>query len=178
VRVSRSASFTSVDLLNSAIEAHYEDIRAAVLRRGHSPGAASDIVHDLYVKLADNPGALAQSRSLKAFLTRAAVNLGIDRLRRSRLELRLFGASEDEAMNVVADCPAPDHAWALRLRLRVLRDAIIEMPERQRAVFIMHRLHQMTPDDIARRLRISRNMVDRHLRRALIHCLDRLAELN
>jgi RNA polymerase sigma-70 factor (ECF subfamily) len=42
----------------------------------------------------------------------------------------------------------------------------------------MHRLGNLGPDEIATRLRISRNMVDRHLRRALAHCLMRLAELD
>ncbi|WP_227591658.1 sigma-70 region 4 domain-containing protein [Klebsiella aerogenes] len=44
-------------------------------------------------------------------------------------------------------------------------------------MFILHRLHRMPPDEIAARLRISRNMVDRHLRRALAHCLDRLVQM-
>jgi RNA polymerase sigma-70 factor (ECF subfamily) len=36
----------------------------------------------------------------------------------------------------------------------------------------------MDPDEIAGKLHISKNMVDRHLRRALIHCLERLSELD
>jgi RNA polymerase sigma-70 factor (ECF subfamily) len=51
------------------------------------------------------------------------------------------------------------------------------LPERRRAAFILYRLHQLSPDEIAVRLRISRNMVDRHLRRALSHCLERLTTI-
>lgn len=166
------------DLLNRAIEAHYADITAAVRRRGHSRGAALDIVHDLYVKLAAQPGILRDKHSVKAFLCRAAVNLGIDRFRRERLEARLFSGSEQEAHAVPADDALPDRALEIEARVAILRDAIAELPSRRRAVFIFHRLYGLSPDAIAVRLNISRNMVDRHLRRAFAYCLERLLQMD
>lgn len=171
---------TSLDgheLLNHAIEAHYEEITAAVRRRGHSRGAALEIVHDLYVSLAGRPDVLRDKRSIGAFLCRAAINLGIDRFRRERFEASLFSGTEEEVASVRMDGEAPDHALDVAARLAVLREAIRELPARRRAIFILHRLHHLSADDIAHRLQISRNMVDRHLRRALTHCLDRLFEM-
>lgn len=170
--VSGLSDVDSNDLLNRAIEAHYEEIVAAVGRRGHSPGAALDIVHDLYVKLAAKPDVLRNKRSIGAFLCRAAINLGIDRFRRERFEARLFSGSEYEANAVAAEGSAPDHALAVEARIAILREAIGSLPARRRAVFVLHRLHRLSPDEIAARLGITRNMVDRHLRRALAHCLD------
>ncbi|MGE7470295.1 RNA polymerase sigma factor [Bosea sp. NPDC003192] len=166
------------ELLNRAIEAHYDEIVAAVGRRGHSRAAALDIVHDLYVKLAARPHVLREKRSIGAFLCRAAINLGIDRFRRERFEARLFSGSEYEAQSIAAEGTAPDRALAIEARIAILRDAIGELPVRRRAVFILHRLHGLTPDEIARKLGISRNMVDRHLRRALAYCLDRLLQID
>lgn len=166
------------ELLNRAIEAYYFDIAKAVGRRGPSRNAALDVVHDLYVKLAAQPDALRDKRSVKAFLCRAAVNLGIDRYRREQFEARLFSGTDDEAQDIAAETAPPDRALEIEARIAILRDAIRELPERRRAVFIMHRLHHQSPDDIASKLKISRNMVDRHLRRALIHCLDRLIEMD
>lgn len=176
--MTHSISFDSDELLNRAIEAHYADIKAAVRRHGHSRSAAADIVHDLYIKLAEKPDVLQGKSSIRAFLCRAAVNLGIDRLRRSRFEGRLFSGSEQEALAVASETPPPDHALQVEARLIVLRKAIAELPVRRRAVFILHRLHGLEPDAIAKRLNISRNMVDRHLRRALAHCLGRLFEMD
>jgi len=164
----------SNELLNRAIEAHYQDIKAAVRQRGHSRNAALDIVHDLYVKLAAQPEVLQDKRSLKAFLCRAAINLGIDRFRRERFEARLFSGTEQEAHAVPAEGVSPERALEIEVRVAVLREAISELPPRRRAVFILHRLHRLSPGDIAIRLKISRNMVDRHLRRATAHCLERL----
>ncbi|TCQ04281.1 RNA polymerase sigma-70 factor (ECF subfamily) [Rhizobium sp. PP-F2F-G36] len=165
-------SVDSNDLLNRAMEAHYAEITNAVRRRGHSGSSARDVVHDLYVKLAARPDVLKNKSSIKAFLCRAAINLGIDRQRRETKEARLFSGTEREALSVASAGPAPDHALEIEARLAILRQAIADLPERRRVVFILHRLHQLTPDQIGAKLNISRNMVDRHLRRAFAHCLD------
>lgn len=176
--MAHSIPVPSVDLLNSAIEAHYEEIKAAVRRRGHSHDSAADIVHDLYLKLADHPDSLAGARSVRAFLLRAAANLGIDRMRRASFETRLFSGSEAEAEQLAAATPAPDHTLEISARLHALRQAILELPRRQRSVFVLHRLQQMPPDAIAAKLGISRVTVDRHLRAAMLHCLDRLSQID
>jgi len=172
--VSSPGEFDGNELLDRAVEAYYHDIAAAARRSGHSGSAALDIVHDLYLKLSANPDVLRDKRSLKSYLCRAAVNLGLDRFRRERFETRLFSGTPDEACAVPSQDAPPDRALDVRDRIAVLREAISELPERRRAVFVLHRLHHLTRDDIAAKLRISRNMVDRHLRRALAHCLDRL----
>ncbi|MCM2452536.1 RNA polymerase sigma factor [Agrobacterium vitis] len=164
----------SSELLNRAMEAHYADITNAVRRRGHPSSTARDGVHDLYVKLAAKPEVLLNKRSIKAFLCRAAINLGIDRQRRESKEARLLSGSAREALSAPSTGHAPDHALEIEARLAALREAIAELPERRRVVFILHRLHHLTPDQISTRLNISRNMVDRHLRRAFAHCLDRI----
>lgn len=160
------------DLLNRAMEMHYAEITSAVRRQGHPWSSARDVVHDLYVKLAARPDVLKNKRSIKAFLCRAAINLGIDRLRRETREARLFSGSDREALSVASAGPAPDQALEIEARIAILREAIAELPERRRIVFVLHRLHHLTPDQISTRLNISRNMVDRHLRRAFAHCLD------
>lgn len=167
-------SLDSNDLLNRAMEAHYADITAAVRHKGHPRSTARDVVHDLYLKLATQPDVLRNKRSIKAFLCRSAINLGIDRLRRENMEARLFSGSEREALSVASVGPAPDRALEIEARVAILREAIAALPDRRRVVFILHRLHHLSPDEIARKLNISRNMVDRHLRRAFAHCLDRL----
>ena len=174
---SGSVSLKEVDsseLLNRAIEDYYEEIVAAAGRRSHSRTSALDVVHDLYLKLATKPEVLRDKNSVKAYLCRAAVNLGVDRFRREHFEERLFSGTEHEARSIAAENTAPDEGLEIEARLALLREAIAELPERRRAAFILYRLHGLTPDEIAAQLKISRNMVDRHLRRALAHCLDRL----
>lgn len=88
------------------------------------------------------------------------------------MEARLFSGTEREALSVASAGAAPDRGLEIEARVVILRDAIAELPARRRVVFILHRLHNLSPDEIAAKLNISRNMVDRHLRRAYAHCLD------
>jgi RNA polymerase sigma-70 factor (ECF subfamily) len=61
-----------------------------------------------------------------------------------------------------------------RERLALLRGAIDELPPRCREVFVLHKLDGLSHADVADRLGISRNMVEKHVIRAMRHFRDRL----
>jgi RNA polymerase sigma-70 factor (ECF subfamily) len=61
-----------------------------------------------------------------------------------------------------------------RESLSKLEQAIETLPERQREVFLLNRVEGLDPAAVAARLGISRNMVDKHLRQALVRCLQYL----
>lgn len=167
-------STAQTTLLDMAIIAHYEELCGSMRRKGHPPAIAREIVHDLYVRLRDKHAALDGKLSLKAFLIRSCVNLGIDRFRRQRFEAKLFSGSETEALQVSAPFVSPDLGIDLHHRMMMLKVAIMEMSVQRRRVFIASRVGKLSSDEIAFRLNISRNMVDRHLRKAYLHCLDRI----
>jgi len=60
--------------------------------------------------------------------------------------------------------------------LEVLKRALAELPPRRRAIFIAARVDGISHEEIARRFGLSRTMVQKELRRAIDHCLDRLGE--
>lgn len=166
----------NTNLLDMAILAHYEELCGTVRRRGHAPLAAQEIVHELYVRLRQRHTILEGKKSLRAFLIRACVNLGIDVHRRQRLEMQLFSGTETEALQISAPVYSPEQALDLEYRLARLKIAIMEMSVQRRRVFVASRVGQLSSDQIAARMKISKNMVDRHLRKAYLHCLDRLDE--
>lgn len=175
--MAQSVHLDSLSLLNRAIEEHYDELRASLRRRGHGHEAA-DIIHDIYLRFAENPEKLGGARSIRAFLSRAAVNLGIDRARRAGFEQRLFSGTDAESLTVAATTAAPDYMLEVSDRLSRLKLAIKELPRMRRAVFVLHRLHQLPPEAIAERLGITRTTVDRHLRAALLHCLERVTQID
>lgn len=163
-------------LLDSALLAHYEELCTSMRRRGHTPANSQEIVHDVYVRLRHRHTTLEGKVSLKAFLIRACINLGIDRFRRQRFEACLFSGTEQEALQVSAPIASPDQGLDLEYRIAILKTAIMDMSLQRRRVFIASRVGNLSADEISRRMKISRNMVDRHLRKAYLHCLDRLEE--
>jgi RNA polymerase sigma-70 factor (ECF subfamily) len=160
-------------LLDTSIEHFYKDVVKAVRRKGVDASSSHDVVHDLYVKLASKPNVLHDKRSIKGFLTRAAVNLGFDRMRRAAFEGRLF-AQLDQCAQAIPAHPSFAHDLDLHKRLSVLRKAILALPPVRRRVFIAHRVGGMSRDEIAEALRITRGSVDRHLHHALLICVEEL----
>ena len=167
----RNGELAGKDLLDHAIVAYYDDLQQAVRRRGLAPGQTSDLVHDLYLLLARNPERLAGKSSLRAFLIRAAVNLGIDRARRAAFETRLFSMLDEQATAVASNRLSAEDRIAMRQRVAALKDAIAALPHQCRTVFIAYRIGGMSKDEIAESLCIKRRMVDRHIRNALLACL-------
>lgn len=170
---SKPASRTSVD---DAMETYYQDLCAAARRRGHNASSAHEIVHDLYLRLAGKPRLPESGAHLKPFLVRACINLGIDRFRRERLERRLFCGNEQEALTVAQDSVDADALADRHHRLAVLHTAIMEMSLQRRRVFLASCVSNLGSGEIAVRTGITRNMVDRHLRKAYFHCLSKLDE--
>lgn len=162
--------------LDDAMETYYQELCLVARRHGHAQPVANDIVHDLYVRLTGKPKVLEGRASIRTFLMRACINLGIDRFRREKLERRLFSGTELEAMSVAADIPDAEALADRQYRLDVLHKTILEMSVERRRVFLASCIANLTSDEIAVRSGISRNMVDRHLRKAYLHCLTRLED--
>jgi RNA polymerase sigma-70 factor (ECF subfamily) len=162
--------------LDDAMETYYQELCLVARRHGHAQPVANDIVHDLYVRLTGKPKVLEGRASIRTFLMRACINLGIDRFRRERLERRLFSGTELEAMSVAADIPDAEALADRQYRLGLLHKAILEMSVERRRVFLASCIANLTSDEIAARSGISRNMVDRHLRKAYLHSLSRLED--
>ena len=161
-------------VLGALVAAHHAALTAFVRRRVGCPAIAGDIVQEAYARLAGRAAPMPPANP-RAFLYRVAGNLALDHLRRERARARvLMGGPPPEQ---VPD-PRPSAVAALeaRQRLAILVRAVDELPPRCRRVFVMRRFEDRDQDEIAAALGISRNMVEKHLRRALAHCAMRLDE--
>jgi len=151
---------------------HYEELTGYLTRRLGSAGAASDVVHDTYLRL-QGLGAVPDLDNPRAYLYRVADNIALDRLRRDGRRDRRF-ASGDLLADLPSDAPTAEESMAREQRLRLLARAIDELPARRREVFLLHKIDGLSHGEVARRLGISRSMVEKHVMRALAHCRDRL----
>lgn len=161
--------------LLAAFETHYDELTAFVRRKVDCPALAADIVQETYVRLAGGrvPDA---ARNPRAFLYRVAANLTVDHLRQRRSRAK-YVSSEPLAEEVADAQPSAEAAVEARQRLALLASAVDELPPRCRQVFVLRKLEGLDQAEIAETLGISRNMVEKHLRKALLHCAMRLQQL-
>lgn len=160
--------------LLAAIQTHYQELAAFVRRKVGCRALAEDIIQETWLRLAaanvpmsiDNP---------RAYLYRAVDNLVTDRVRQDQSRARYL-SGEPLPEHLTDQGPDPERALDARQRLAILSRAVEELPPRCREVFVLRHFDELSQDEVAHRLGISVNMVQKHLRKGLEHCAMRLKE--
>jgi len=164
---------------DSALEDLFLDHRgklfAVVFRLVGCRQSAEDLVQEAYVRLrrAQASGGITHPQP---FMYQTARNLALDHLRRQRFRGGVVRSGEglDGAVDIPSNDPAPDVQAGDRQMVDRLEAALNELSPRRREAFLLHRIHGLRYREIATRLRISESAVEKHIRAALLHCLDRL----
>jgi RNA polymerase sigma factor (sigma-70 family) len=163
--------------LANAFAAHYRTLVAFAARRMKSAEAAADLVHDAFVKVASLPGT-AEVRQPRAFFVRVIENLMIDRFRESRasaharIDVTPLDDDNDAFADLAIDPVDPSQLAEAMQTARALESAVNALPVRCREVFVLRKVHGLSHEAIAERLQISKNMVEKHLRRALLGLVE------
>ena len=135
---------------------------------------AADVVQDTFLRVrgVKDLAAVVQPR---AFLYKTALNLTVDLFRRQRTRderTTHLEATEDLPSTV----PRQDDAVEAKERVELLYHAISELPPKCRQVFLLHKFRHLPHAEIAGRLGISKNMVEKHVMKAMAHCRRRVED--
>ncbi len=151
----------------------HRDALLAFIRRRRGPEQASDLVQQLFARLAAQPGGAAPAiHSPDAYLRQGARNLirdaaRVDERRSARLHLCLD--------DVPLAAPDPVAALEARDMLNRLEAVLLRLPSRTREIFLAHRLDGWSYAEIAARTGLSVKTVEKHMSRAISY-LGRHAE--
>lgn len=151
----------------------YEAVVRYLRRRLGSADEAREVAHETWLRLAERacaggaaaPGAEAGPPFVgdaRAYLYTVAANLGLDRQRRAQwmqVHLGQRVATQADA----AESPDVAEGLMYRQALAAVARALAAMPLRMREVFAAHRIHGEAQADIAGRLGVSLNTVERDL---------------
>jgi RNA polymerase sigma factor (sigma-70 family) len=149
----------------------YLKLRERLVRRFGSVDLAAEILHETYLRLgaADAGGGI---HNPEAYLYRAAVNVAADVREKDR---RLADRAEVDAVRRRYDHELdPQVILQAQQEWRALLAALDELPSRRRAVFLAARLEELSHREIAQRLNISVDTVDRELKQAFAFFARRL----
>ena len=161
--------------INFYIQSYYGELTAFVLGKIHSRTSAADIVQETFLRFLSSKDKKSVQNP-RAYLYRIAANLVIDESRKHAVHGEYI--VQDKILKNIKDSTVHgEQVLEDRQRLRFMAMAIEELPPRCRQVFRMRKVELMTVEDIMNNLGISRNMVEKHLRRALIHCRHRVLEM-
>lgn len=151
-----------------------KELRSFLTRRLGCAEVAADLLQDTYIRLATrrDPSAHANPRAL---VFRVAANLATDHSRKQHLRETYHGGSPDDS-TVATTAPSPDGELVAQQNHALLKEAIAQLPDKRRAVFLLRMAEELSYDHIAARLGISVSAVEKHMTKAIVQCRTYVAQ--
>ncbi|WP_211107279.1 sigma-70 family RNA polymerase sigma factor [Azospirillum thermophilum] len=165
-------------LVDGLFRQHNSGLLRFLVRRLGCRDRAADAAQEVYLRLLRfaGPGPVRHETS---YLYTAAANVAADVARARRAEEKRAVADLPDCLPDpagAAEAVRPDDAAAARQRVRLMQAVVDELPPRCREVFLLNKVDGLSHGEIAQRLGISRNMVEKHIIKALLHCRRRLGD--
>ena len=167
--------------ISEAVERDQAKLRNFIRRRVADPSDAEDILQDVFYELVEAYRVMQPIEQVTAWLYRVARNRITDLLRKKKPDqLRSESApSEDGEPLLLRDLlpsqdAGPEAAYARSVLLEELDDALEELPEEQRAVFIAHEIEGYSFKEIAAQTGVGVKTLLSRKHYAVLHLRQRL----
>ncbi len=157
-------------LVEQLFERHGQALRLFLRGRSVPPDETEGLLQDLFTrlmgvqrleqKMADSTG------STRSYLLTMANGLMVDR-RRKWLVRSSYAEAQREIEREHMDEHSPERIVAAQLELEAIRAVILDMPLNWRVALLLHRLRNMSYEDIALHMGVQVKQVDNYLVRAL-----------
>lgn len=133
--------------------------------------SVEDIVQDVYIK-AYKAEKTKPIEHPKAFLFTIAKNLALNELNRKNKQI--FSYIDEVTDSVEEESDSLESELEANNKIELYCQAIAELPEKCRKVFLLRKVHGMKHQDIADKLNISLSSVEKYLKLGATSCRDYL----
>ena len=167
------------ELLAEAMRRDGPRLRSFVRRRVLDIEDAEDVLQDVFYELVEAYRLMKPAEQVTAWLYRVARNRITDLFRRGKA----VAVSEDEDSEAIVELlpspdAGPDAIYARNVLLEALDDALGELPEEQREVFVGHELLGRSFKEMSEEMGVSVNTLLSRKRYAVLHLRERLQEMD
>lgn len=125
-----------------------------------SKETSEEIVQDVFLKIWENRERLQSINCFKAFVFRSTKNILLDYYRRRKTELKAFEAL---ALQPETDAEFSDSKLIYSQHCLLIQQAISKLPPKRREIVEMRTQEDLSLDEIAGRLAISKSVVKKQL---------------
>ena len=144
-------------------------------------GEAEDILQDVFFELLETYRFMRPMEQVTAWLFRVARNRITDLFRKQKPVSLQRPVSDEESVSLEDLLPSPeagpDAVYARNLLFDLLEEALDELPENQREVFVAHELLGRSFKELAEETGVSKNTLLSRKRYAVLHLRQRLNEM-
>ena len=169
-------------LIAAAVERDEPRLRSFIRRRVLDMGDAEDVLQDVFYELTEAYRMMKPVEQVTAWLYRVARNRITDLFRRKTAVSLSERADDEDGSRELEDLlpspdAGPDAIYARNVLLEALDEALSELPEEQREVFVAHELMGQSFKELAEETGVSVNTLLSRKRYAVLHLRERLQEL-
>jgi RNA polymerase sigma-70 factor (ECF subfamily) len=132
-----------------------------------------DLCQDVYIRVYEAAKDERPDKP-KSFLLTTARNLMADRVRRERI-VPIEAVGDVDTLNAAIDEPGPERVVAARDELRVLQEALDQLPKRCREAVILKQIEGLSRREIALRMGVGEETVKQHLTNGMYALADILS---
>jgi RNA polymerase sigma factor (sigma-70 family) len=166
-----------------ALERDEPRLRSFISKRVFNTGDAEDVLQDVFYELIQTYRMMKPVEKVTAWMYRVARNRIVDLFRRQQPESLNQPVSDDSESMVLLDLlpsedAGPDAVYARTVLFETLDEALEELPEEQREVFVSHELLGRSFKDISEETGTSLNTLLSRKRYAVLHLRKRLREID
>lgn len=148
---------------------HYHELIGTWTRKLRSRQQAEDLAHDAFVRVLENDAQPVEQP--RAYLHQTARNIAVDGYRREDRRQAL----EQEGLDLTLAAGDDPEAYVNALELAdSVERALAQLPLNCRKVFIWQKLEGLTQAEIAERMGLTKNMVEKYMIRTLRHLREHL----
>ncbi len=156
------------------VRPHEAALRAFLRTHFSSLHDADDIVQETFARIL-RAQAAGTVKSPRGLLFATARNLALDALRRRQV-VTFEPMAEDGDSSVYMDVTDVAETVSQRQEMELLTEAIQSLPDRCRQVFTLRAVYGLSQREIAQRLGISENTVEKQMGKGLRRCAEFFAE--
>lgn len=149
--------------IEQIFQKYYEYLCNIIYRYLRDGALAEDIAQDVFMELWRKHSSIRIQTSLKAYLKRAAVNKTLNFIRDNKISFD----GEDELPGLQGNMVSATAQMEAEEMQLLINQAIDELPERCRMIFLLSRFEDMTYKEIAQKLNISVKTVENQISKAL-----------
>jgi len=162
-------TYNTPEEFKSLFDAHYKAIRNFVYYQTGKTDLADDIVQDVFVKIWEMREKI-KPETVKALLYKIADNICKNHFKHEKVKYNFVSHADKENQSP----ENPEYQLVKKEFDRKLQDVLAQMPEKNRVVFLMNRIDEMTYQEIANRLELSVKAIEKRMHEALLYLKEKI----
>jgi len=110
---------------------------------------ANDVTQEVFIKLYKSLGNFRGKSALFTYIYKMAVNYSLNHIKKNKMLSNINKAIDSDAFKIKSDDLNSDEMFDKDVNARIIQNAILKLPEQQRAVFTLRFYEELPYEEIA-----------------------------